>query len=111
MELSIDFKFLSSIAFNDASLVNEMAEEWCEDTFYKMKEIKEGRTLLNIDQLFNRLHELKTNYTMVQCPEAIQYIGTILSHMEENGVLPENAIMRLDEISCKLIQMIKSKLQ
>lgn len=111
MELSIDFKFLSSIAFNDAGLMNELAEEWCEDTSHKMKEIKEGQKHLNIDQLFNRIHELKTNFTMVQSPEAIQYIGTVLNHIEQTKTLPEEATLKLDEISGILIRLIKSELQ
>lgn len=110
MELSIDFKFLSSIAFDDVRLVSEMAEEWCTDTEKKMEEIKMKSAEMSTTQFFNRLHELKTNYTMVQSPEAIKFIGSLLNQIEQKSEISANAIAQLDEISSKLIKIVKNEL-
>ena len=69
MEILIDLKLIREIVFRDDQLLKEMLDEWIEDSDLKMNAISELVKTNNTEKLFNKVHELKTNFSMIHCPQ------------------------------------------
>lgn len=110
MEISIDLKFLREICFGNEELLRDMAEEWCSDTIEKMESIKKMQAQGASIKLFNRLHELKTNFTMIRCPYAIQSSEKMLSKLEHGAFLHAEEIEILDNLCTELQKLVNDTL-
>jgi HPt (histidine-containing phosphotransfer) domain-containing protein len=82
MEISIDLKLMKEIVFRDHSLLREMLEEWISDSILKIQEIEERFNKQILSSLFNKVHELKTNFSMIHCYAGIQYCEHLIKKIE-----------------------------
>ena len=110
MEISIDLEFLREICFGNEDLLREMVEEWCSDTREKMDSIQKMHELGSGNLLFNRLHELKTNFTMIRCSHAIQASEKMLSKLENGSLLEDADIVLLESLCSDLNKVVTDSL-
>jgi HPt (histidine-containing phosphotransfer) domain-containing protein len=112
MEISIDLRMIREIVFKDDNLLKEMLIEWVSDSNDKLAEIKNRMQLQNIKGLFNKIHELKTNFTMIHCPEGIQLCEAFINKIENQSELNESEFDSLAllilEVNNKLLPYIHS---
>lgn len=86
MEISIDLKLMREIVFRDEPLLLEMVDEWIQDSDGKMDQIIKLYELNNYDKLFNKIHELKTNFSMIHCPAGIQCCERMIRSVEKQNL-------------------------
>jgi HPt (histidine-containing phosphotransfer) domain-containing protein len=106
MELSIDLKLIREIVFKDEQLLKEMLSEWIEDSEGKLIEIKNRLEKNNRDGLFNKIHELKTNFSMIHCYTGIQYCEQLIGQLENHELIQESEIEVLNEMVKSVKQQI-----
>lgn len=87
MEILIDLKLIREIVFRDDQLLKEMLDEWIQDSNLKMNAISELLKTNNTEKLFNKIHELKTNFSMIHCPRGIQSCEQIIGFIERQDAL------------------------
>jgi HPt (histidine-containing phosphotransfer) domain-containing protein len=107
MGISIDLKLMREIVFKDDSLLKEMLGEWIEDSDKKIAEIKERITADNKTGVFNKIHELKTNFSMIHCYTGIQCCEHLLELIEKENRIEESGINELNQI----VQSVNSQIQ
>ncbi|MBK6859314.1 MAG: hypothetical protein IPK91_11480 [Saprospiraceae bacterium] len=87
MEILIDLKLIREIVFRDDQLLKEMLDEWIQDSDLKMNAILEMVKANHTERLFNKIHELKTNFSMIHCPQGIQSCEQIIGFIERQDAL------------------------
>lgn len=106
MEISIDLKLMREIVFKDEALLKEMLGEWVEDSDKKLAEIRERITADNNTGVFNKIHELKTNFSMIHCYVGIQCCEQLLLWIEKQNRIDDSDIHELYEI----VQTVNSQI-
>src|SRR6185436_2738361 len=107
MEISIDLKLMREIVFKDDTLLKEMLGEWIDDSENKMEEIKKRWTDENNTGLFNKIHELKTNFSMVHCGIGIQYSEKLIAKIVNQHSISSHDLVELNAIVHSVIQQLK----
>jgi HPt (histidine-containing phosphotransfer) domain-containing protein len=107
MEISIDLKLIREIVFKDEALLKEMLEEWITDSENKMEEIKKRWIDENFNGLFNKVHELKTNFSMIHSGEAIQFCEKLIAKIEKEHTISSSDLDDLNSI----VQFARQKLK
>lgn len=97
---------MREIVFKDEALLNEMLYEWIEDSESKIIEIKTRLQNKNWDGLFNKIHELKTNFSMIHCYTGIQFCEKIIGQIEKDKSMQESEMEKLIEIVKSIKQQI-----
>jgi len=87
---------MREIVFRDDALLIEMLNEWKTDSNLKIEEIKDRYQKKNLEGLFNKIHELKTNFSMIHCAEAIRFSEAILKKIELKTGIEEDEILELE---------------
>ncbi|MBK7357983.1 MAG: hypothetical protein IPI45_12425 [Saprospiraceae bacterium] len=108
MEILIDLKLIREIVFRDDQLLKEMLDEWIEDSDLKMNAISELVKTNNTEKLFNKVHELKTNFSMIHCPQGIQSCEQLIRFIEQEDALELNQLkLILSEVKKQLQNQIE----
>ncbi|MDQ3140840.1 MAG: hypothetical protein M3Q56_01180 [Bacteroidota bacterium] len=76
MEISIDLKYLRQMAFNDENLLRELLQEWFNDVEMRIQDLSVVQN--SKTDIFKQIHELKTNFSMIQCVEAIRHCESMI---------------------------------
>jgi hypothetical protein len=105
MEISIDLKMMKEIAFRDESLLQQMLAEWRDDSNMKLREIRNAWSEADDRKLFYRIHELKTNFTMLHCHTAILLAERIIRNLERQQPVHESDLNELEGM-VRAIQLI-----
>lgn len=87
---------MREIVYKDEALLNEMLGEWIDDSENKMIEIKTRLLDQNWNGLFNKIHELKTNFSMIHCYTGIQCCELLIEQMEN---INKSSEIELDELN------------
>ncbi len=98
MEISIDLKLMHEIVFRDNALLIEMLEEWMEDSNSKIQAIEQRFADKLWSGLFNKIHELKTNFSMIHCYAGIQCCEKSIELISIENTLQNSHIETLKEI-------------
>ncbi|HEX5625858.1 MAG TPA: hypothetical protein VFX48_07570 [Saprospiraceae bacterium] len=96
MEISIDLKMMKEIAFRDESLLQQMLAEWKDDSNMKIREIRNAWIETDPRRLFYRIHELKTNFTMLHCHTAIRLAEQMVRDLEMQLPVRESDLNALE---------------
>ncbi len=107
MEISIDLKLMREIVFKDDALLKEMLDEWISDSEKKISDIRERKADENETGVFNKIHELKTNFSMVHCYTGIQFCEKLIGKIEDKNNITDSDIDELNEIVKSVKQQIK----
>lgn len=107
MEISIDTKFLRDLTFQDESLLLELLDEWIDDANLKLMEIQKRIGEGDVKRVFNSLHELKTNFTMIHCGQAIRTSDILLKKLEQGELISHDDLDPLAEILKAIILLIR----
>lgn len=111
MEISIDLKLMREIVFKDEALMKEMLLEWIADSNSKLEEIGIRLNEANQSSLFNKVHELKTNFSMIHCYSGIHCCEQIIQQIENNtAIKSENMdlLVRVVETVCNQLKQFIS---
>ncbi|MBK9109850.1 MAG: hypothetical protein IPM92_16125 [Saprospiraceae bacterium] len=109
MEISIHIKFLRDLTFQDELLLQELLDEWVDDANLKMIEIQKRIGEADAKRIFNSLHELKTNFTMLRCGLAIRTSDILLHKLEQGELISFEDLNPLDEMLKAIILLIQHK--
>lgn len=106
MEISIDLKLMREIVFKDEELLKEMLSEWITDSNLKLLDIKDRFLKNKRESLFNKIHELKTNFSMINCSEGIRFSETIVKKIERDEAVELNEIEELEKMVNEVIKQL-----
>lgn len=106
MEISIDLKFLRDLSFQDEHLLEELLHEWVNDAKLKMEVIQKRIAEGDAKMIFNSLHELKTNFTMLHCGLAIRASDVLLQKLERGELISSEEIVPLNEMLESVYRLI-----
>ena len=98
MEISIDLKLMREIVFKDEALLNEMLTEWIDDSGKKIADIRQRISDENISGVFNKIHEIKTNFSMIHCYTGIQFCEKLIEKIENENSITQTDIDELNQI-------------
>ncbi len=111
MEILIDLKLIREIVFRDDQLLKEMLDEWIQDSNLKMNAISELLKTNNTEKLFNKIHELKTNFSMIHCPRGIQSCEQIIRFIERQEALDTLELNQLNLILSEVQKQLLNQIE
>lgn len=111
MEILIDLKLIREIVFRDEQLLKEMLEEWMNDSDVKTNSIAELIKSNNTEKLFNKVHELKTNFSMIHCPIGIQCCEQIIQLIENQNSLDASKLNQLQMIVYEVKKQLQNQIE
>lgn len=100
---------MREIVFKDETLLKEMLNEWIEDSENKLIEMKIRSDENNWSGLFNKIHELKTNFSMIHCYQGIQLCEKYIGLMEtENNLMKPDLLDLENLVKLAIVQIRKT---
>lgn len=111
MEILIDLKLIREIVFRDEQLLKEMLDEWMQDSDVKINSIAELIKSNNTEKLFNKVHELKTNFSMIHCPKGIQCCEKIIRIIERQDNLDASELNQLNVIVSEVKKQLLNQIE
>jgi len=103
----IDLTFLRKICYNDEALMREMMVEWMHDAREKLRVIDERHQKQDWNLLFNSVHQLKTNFTMLHCGEAIRESDRLLQLLESGFPVTKDDVRWLNDMVGRIAMQLK----
>jgi HPt (histidine-containing phosphotransfer) domain-containing protein len=108
MATSIDLKMLQTIAFNDRQLLKDMLQEWLTDAADRKEKIVKSIQDNRQQEFFNAVHQLKSNYQMIGCAEAIHLLEKMIKDKVEGADLHFSALETLQQDAISQINIYLS---
>ncbi|MBK8954005.1 MAG: hypothetical protein IPM34_00405 [Saprospiraceae bacterium] len=109
MEISIDTRFIKGLTFQDEKLLEEMLHEWISDARSKSDEIVKRIGEGDVRRIFNSLHELKTNFTMLHCGKAIRESDALLHKLEKGALITNEEFKPVLDMINAIVKLIEKK--
>ncbi len=78
MATSIDLSMLQQITFNDKQLLKDMLQQWLADAAQRKEIIRQCIRRQDERAYFKAVHQLKSNYQMIGCAEAVQLLDLMI---------------------------------
>lgn len=103
----IDVSLIQKITFNDERLLNDFLDEWVIDARKKMVLIHDRNSNGSGKLLFWAIHELKTNFTMLSCSEAIRYVDQLLKQLELDNSITQKDVNGIEERLTHILNELK----
>ena len=103
MDISIDLRYFKQISFGNLEIEMDMIESWKEDGLKRIAELEINVKSQNQKIIFDNLHALKTNFSMVNCYAGIKSCEILLDDIQKNRLIDSSNLIQLEKILKQII--------
>ena len=104
MDISIDLRYFRQISFGNHEIEKEMFLSWKEDSFKRISDLQILLEEQNQKNIFNSVHALKTNFSMVDCYAGIKFCELLIDKIQKDEIIDSPALRELDCLINKIIE-------